>query len=591
MTGSMFAERLTRNTNYFMKKNSSNSTHILQFDKYSFVPITKGSEQHKRDQSNGKNKTDENHDEDKKTWVGDYLNFSAPIPDDWNEALEDRDGRLGAIIKFLTKCWINPSSGKACLDPLNGKRCIIDGHNLNKQDLIDLGVEGIDRAEKLLHQRTNGHVDFRLVPICIERPSPNDKPWNVFPSMNNSSRIPGKRMVYVVPELYNKLGESDFSAFFFIRKLSELAKTNLKTKLFTVDTDLQIFTLAYYLRWFYLIQDVKSYHLEQKIDRIKRLDLNDRKSFNAYKNSPQEYAYLPNITIQYEPRQSWQFYSTDLNMSLVKSIDMKRLFIDISESNFFRVNSDQKDQLIIKTKENIYHKKESMMKHENGKDEQIDEEDTVIDIDKRSQVIDVDEDDANLEYLSTSTRSENDRIKRNYLFKHKIIPVILLWLIGGCDYNESIRFITHKSLWEAMNKWSAYIGDVITFDENETDTFDCGVTLNAKAYTRLIKCAYIIAKCPKLKDDDPETVTVELISHQRQTKATNSKSLKPQPLSPLEKPDLINKIYGHALYIVKMLFQVGNDELIINGKPEDYGYAKIKLDKPWTKSNTRRIYC
>lgn len=587
MTGSMFAERLLRNAYFFMNKNSSNSTHILQFDKYLFVPITKGSEQHKRDQFKNKEKADDNNNEStevKKSWVGDYLNFSEPIPDDWNEALEDREGRLGAIIKFLTKCWINPSSGKACLDPLIGKRCIIDGHNLSKQELIDLGVEGIERAEKLLEQRTGGNVDFRLVPICIERPSLNDKPWNIFPSKNNNSRIPNKRAVYVVPELYNKLGESDFSAFFFIRKLSELAKTNLKTKIFTVDTDLQIFTLAHLLRWFYLIQDAKSYHLEQKIDRIKRLDMSDRKSFNAYKNSPQEYSYLQCIAIQYEPRQSWQFYTTDLNMKLVKSIDMKRLFIDVSESNLFRVNSDQKDQLIIKTKEAIYHERKSMTKHDiqSSKDEQVDDNDTVIDID---------EDEGNLEYVSTVTRSENDRIKRNYMFKNKIIPIILLWLIGGCDYNESYRFITHNALWEAMTKWSTYIGDVITFDENNVDSFDCGVTINPDAYVRLIKCAYIIAKCPKYKEYDPELVTIEMISVDRKLKAKNSKSSTPPPLCPLEKPELIKKTYGHALYIIKMLFQVGNDELVINGKPGDYGYAKINHDKPWTKSNTRRVYC
>lgn len=601
------AGNMLRNCNYYMQKSLDDpTTHFILFDKYRHVPITKGGEQQKRDSNPSNNVVVQNSkDIDEYDNAPPYFVYGQPIPSDWNDAKEDREGRFSQAIRFITKCWLTPTMNYTCLNPPPGKKVILDGHCLSRKDMDELGITGIEEAEeqlvkrlmdsnKKITRREDIKIDFRDIPICIETPKEGEKAANLFPwqrklnlGNNNGNgnsinaidanideiRMPNQRLIYVVPELYNEIGEADYTIFFMIRKMFQFSQRNLKTKIFSVDGDITNLAIAHIHRWFSDIDFNLDYNQTKQIEKRKQIEstiTSKNKSINGgggggNNNSnnnidtplkkitiQEEFAYLPQLTIQYEPRPSWMVFGQTLNEELVREINIKQLYIDMERTNFYRMSIGEKKKI----------QKEQKQQQNDGGDD--------------------DTDNNTISKVSTLTVEENDKMKRNALFKHKAINFTLIWIIGGCDYNESFKGITHEHILEAIKRYSNYIGDVIVFTDDSMK-YDCGISIDGGAYFRLLKCAYCIAKKKSFKDKEihPSQMTLDYIDKITAT---------PKGVNPLMQTELLSFTLLHAIYIVKMMYQVGNNKLMFNGYPSDYGYAKIDINKGWTRDNTKRIY-
>ena len=600
------AGNMLRNCNYYMQKSLDDpTTHFILFDKYRHVPITKGGEQQKRDANPSNNVVVKNSkDIDEYDNAPPYFMYGQPIPLDWNDAKEDREGRFSQAIRFITKCWLTPTMNYTCLNPPPGKKVILDGHCLSRKDMDELGVTGIEEAEeqlvkrlmdsnKKITRREDIRIDFRDIPICIETPKEGEKAANLFPwqrklnlngnNNNNSNnsidanideiRMPNQRLIYVVPELYNELGEADYTIFFMIRKMFQFSQRNLKTKIFSIDGDITNLAIAHIHRWFSDIDFNLDYNQTKQIEKRKQIEStiaaknksnNNNGNVSIAIDTPlkkitiqEEFAYLPQLTIQYEPRPTWMIFGQTLNEELVREINVKQLYIDMERTNFYRMSIGEKKKI------------QKEQKQQQQQQQQHNDDDN-----------DGNGNDNTISKVSTLTVDENDKMKRNALFKHKAINFTLIWIIGGCDYNESIKGITHEHLLEAIKRYSNYIGDVIVFTDDSMK-YDCGISIDGGAYFRLLKCAYCIAKQKSIEGIHPSQLTLDRIDELTKT---------PKSVNPLMQTELLSFTLLHAIYIVKMMYQVGNNKLMFNGYPSDYGYAMIDTTKAWTRDNTKRIY-
>lgn len=683
-TPEKLAAALLKNVNYCMDKTEGESTiHCLIFDKYRHVPITKGAEHAKR---NSQQVKEIKHDPKKP-----YFVRGKTIPKDWNDAKSDREGRLSSAINFICKTWITPDDSRSSIKPLLGKRVFIDGHHLSYEDMNEMGVYGLETVQKKLGYTDEQmkKVDFRDIPLCVEVPNEQDKTTDISIGHDLKERKPYIRLVYIVPELYNKLGEGDFTIFWFIRMMTTSANHNLKTRIFSVDTDVIPFTLSYMHRWYTDTNVYKNRRINQRIHNTQ---------MNKPVTNQQQFSYLPEITWQFEPKPSWVFGpKKEPTHKEIRVLDMKQLYLDMEKGNFYRMSNTEKKKLenkmiqqgMMKSKKkpkklkddtntslDIDIKKQipttttpltttvkqNIKKHSIGKEEIVDDFDLFDDIENtppplekhikikkeqkidKTKVEDIDDDDDDEDeedtkkgdikkkkkrvkmkksnpklvestdiisvsknkvflrqsksvvediedfnsdiddvlQVSTRTSEANERLKENYLLKHKPMAYVVAYILGGTDYNESFKGITHRHIIDALIYQSNYIGDLVTFSNSETK-FNSDITISGSAYIRLLKSAYMYSKSKLFGDTfNPALITFDMILEK--TSHLSTENL-------FSNLDVLEFTLKHAIYMMKMVYQVGNPQLVFSGYPDDYGYAKIDKSIPyWSRDNTMRVF-
>jgi hypothetical protein len=627
---------MLRNMNYYMSLTENEpTTHFLLFDRYDKVPITKGVEQKKRNQTETKmsnnNRTEISIGPSSVAKKKEYLTIGNPIPSDWGEALEDREGRLSEIIRFITSCWIKPTDNWTSITPLAGKRVIIDGHNQSRHDLEMLGVSGIKEAAKLIAEKlgiNESLVDFKNIPVCIEVPQINETNSQIFDWILQDAdamkrRKTLTRLVYMVPQLWNDQGEDDTIMYYMIRKMCQFSHKNLKTKIFNVDTDGVFYGACIYIpRWYSNTSFYNKYNMERKhelstMEKSKQIENKNVVKRLTSDELDEMYMHIPYIVQQTKPKPCWVLWNKYPNTKLVEIINLKKLYVNMDQSLFFRISSGEKKKLednraqknvnksttsssnIIKNER--MHMKEFVSKISGKKEESETNNINKMMLDK-DQIEDIDDDeseeavnnDDNDQYYEDSTSTpqldiskiqpitadqNNKYIKNARCGSNRALNFILIWLVGGTDYNEGYKNLTHQHIATALKLYHNYIGNVITL----SDDFDCGISINGEAYVRLLKCVYMVAKEKTFK----QKIHPSVMSFDRMQSLTSH--LK-NSLNPLAHMDIVKCTLLHSLYTLKMIYQIGNSRINVPGNITDYAYAKLDETLPPSRDNIKRLY-
>lgn len=275
------------------------------------------------------------------------------------------------------------------------------------------------------------------------------------------------------------------------------------------------------------------------------------------------------------------------------------------------VNTDASTTSSSKIKNERMHMKDFVSKMSTKKDEMILDKDEIEDIDDDDdEDVDVDAEDVDLinnkdddnndiddrddadndDDMSTPqldiskiqpiTADQNNKyIKNARCGSNRALNFILIWLVGGTDYNEGYKTLTHQHIATALKLYHNYIGNVITL----SDDFDCGITINGEAYVRLLKCVYMVAKDKTFK----QKIHPSVMSFERLQSLTSH--LK-NSLNPLAHMDIVKCTLLHSLYTLKMIYQIGNSRINVPGNITDYAYSKLDEKLPLSRDNIKRLY-
>lgn len=263
---------------------TSCSTYFIVFDKVIYVPIVKGHEQRKRDDSKvtasspKESKKKPEPDRTPSDGIGfkqrrPYLVRGQPIPRDLKLAIGDRDDTLPHIISCMCMEWANPGSELAIVTP-KFKRVIIDGHGLTLE---------MARWCKIGGKYPANDEEAYQTPILIGDPFEHSY---------------DKSHARWFPALRNQHGETDFAIFFHMSKMEKMYSERLHAEIYTTDTDLINLSLIYL----------------------------DGKGANG-----------PQIYWRYTPNLCWIYYSDKLNDEQCKWVDANHLHKLISDAGFDRM--------------------------------------------------------------------------------------------------------------------------------------------------------------------------------------------------------------------------------------------------------------
>jgi hypothetical protein len=212
-----------------------------------------------------------------------------------------------------------------------------------------------------------------------------------------------------------------------------------------------------------------------------------------------------------------------------------------------------------------------------------------------------------------SASQKNEKAKRDELIernwrklKHPVQSLIACIITCGGDYTCGYYGMTHDTFLEAYRTYSHIIGDIVTIDEDHAHK----ITMNTKAYIRLVKCAYIMKKKimidVKLLDDlkkakdqrevckgkkrtggkevllPPEIAHASTVAHILEKRGLDEKNL-----FPTMKCLLINVL--QVLYFLKIIYQAGDNPKLEEPLCLKYFYKLRDSSKPLSRHNVERI--
>lgn len=180
---------------------------IVSFDKHDYVPITKGQTQ--------KSRSSKKMDSDKLKKI-EYIKLNTEMPENFNDYISDREHHRKLIIQFLSKQLLN---GNHSVKVNDKQMLIIDGHLLTEEIIRNMDTFCGEIPDK---------SEIQSTPIC---------------RMYNDSFV-----TLFDDRFKNTIGEADFSAFFYHRKLMELHNDKTTYLIVSTDTDILLLGLCYYDR-------------------------------------------------------------------------------------------------------------------------------------------------------------------------------------------------------------------------------------------------------------------------------------------------------------------------------------------------------
>lgn len=273
---------MKKNAEYTLNKRGGGSydTYVLCFDKGRFVPPTKKEEEADRDAgvvARLREQEEEAEAQQETPTPGaslqgtskifeashvphaeqrPYLRLHQGFHCEWDEAMTDREGTRMEIIRNLCQHMLDVYEAHGECDALRaagaqsplgagfqlerGKRVIIDGHCLRVPDVQELDLQiRLNQGQQLLGgENALGHGlsddDLYEIPICLARDAA------------------GMYSLCLVPELRNRIGETDFTLFFLAERMAELSHVTGYSPyrhggfdVFSTDTDILHLAMVY----------------------------------------------------------------------------------------------------------------------------------------------------------------------------------------------------------------------------------------------------------------------------------------------------------------------------------------------------------
>ena len=275
--------------------------YALMFDKYDFVPISKGHEQTKRNSSKAANIEDAEGKVIVTIGPADgisykqrrpYLALGKEIPEDINKAKHDRDDTLPHIVRCICRELLNPLEGRRLSDEdaeppkpwepqtllpqenfttsftiPHGKRVVIDGHCLQLEDLRNIQAIFPNRQMALeAWQVTLGKFKYEELAeqtLWDAAGFKSDRDVYSTPVVVESIVGPEKqemRIAYMCRALANEQGEGDFCFFGMHHLLSRMLHREknpdavmdfplLSYDVLSIDTDIGLLAGFNFDRW------------------------------------------------------------------------------------------------------------------------------------------------------------------------------------------------------------------------------------------------------------------------------------------------------------------------------------------------------
>jgi hypothetical protein len=221
----------TKRSAEYTLEHTEAETYIGIFDKARYVPIIKGEEQASRDgpkdvPTTSKRRAKEIKPKPDTTPVDGiphdkrrpYLTPKDAPPRDLKLAISDRNGTQMEIIRNIVSSWISPASGARLRVP-DGKRVIIDGHCLTVAGGKAIGIAG---------DAPDTDEDAYCTPILI---------GTDFGGEEDTVRW--------MPELFNRLGETDYTMFYMHKRMGDITGEPVRTDMLSTDTDTLMLGLVY----------------------------------------------------------------------------------------------------------------------------------------------------------------------------------------------------------------------------------------------------------------------------------------------------------------------------------------------------------
>lgn len=163
--------------------------------------------------------------------------------------------------------------------------------------------------------------------------------------------------------------------------------------------------------------------------------------------------------------------------------------------------------------------------------------------------------------------------------KEPIWDIVSLFVIGGSDYTSGFFGLPHYRLFESLFKYSDYIGDLVIITPDDS-TLGFRIRLDGRAFVRLIKSAYFLAKRSNFKDfQRPDDLPISLIKDR-------TKRLVVKNQFPSDR--VIELKIAQATNYLEILAHVG-EKKIVESNPCFRGHYLEDPDKGVVKGNVFRL--
>ena len=162
-----------------------------------------------------------------------HLDFKKRLPERWIEFMSTQRTARDHLLRFICKNFFS-KTGEARIHLDSKSRVIVDGHHLDVETLVEMGM-----------RRQDIPPDHHDVPLSL--------------SFGNGT----ERVLKFMPELRNKIGETDFSGYFFLERLAKVGAL-----IHTTDTDILYYGLIYYFQHLQPLLDWSSAHPGEPCDTL-----------------------------------------------------------------------------------------------------------------------------------------------------------------------------------------------------------------------------------------------------------------------------------------------------------------------------------
>ena len=409
---------------------------------------------------------------------------------------------LHQAIRRICKILLNKHH-PLCLKPPDGKAIIIDGHNLTVSDLLEINIDTQGITDDMIVYRTPIQViSLNTMDYVESQEEEEEEEISVVKLKKEADKLNIDYHMMLVRNYENQIGEADFLPFFYLNKLETPGMT---AEIHSTDTDM----LWISLMWFF-----KMHENPLKYSKLTTTKLYWRK----------------NPKVDYLLYQSEFIDERVINAATTEWVDLRKLFNNIKTCNiniqyYKYLNESQNTNKKKKNKTTGDDSFTNSMKE----DKSIDMDFSITEHLKKRQ----------------KTHTSEHELRNHFSFSSDILSFILVLVIGGCDYINSIKNLPSKHFFHAWITWGDCYIRPIVYATKKKDFED--ISINGEAFLRLYKCAWYEKNKTTSRCKSKTPIKNPLPSFVDPKKLLDASSLSAHML--------------HCINYLKILFQVGSHKI------------------------------
>jgi len=363
--------------------------------------------------------------------------------------------------------------------------------------------------------------------------------------MQDGNYCPPLEKTALVYDMYNEIGEADFSIPFYIGKLWNFFP-NMKEVVFGVfsnDTDIL-------------------YYCALQLAKMKATNNKQPSILSKYMGNSKEVVF-PNINViwRYYPSPNWVLYSIYPYTKDFRLVDIQLLSrclnndIDDKYIPPYTLNVNAVAPIEVNTK------KRGPAKPKGGKNALLDKWDTYL---KHVQAMNM-----------------------------PLENIILSLMVAGSDYTKGYYGITHETFFKSMILYYTYVGNLLKTTNGTSFSWNVVEPVDSAAYARLVKIAFMVSKPARYskKKDLIHDTSVRLINPHEYDHTRTCAAVASFPSNKKHFPNIqfILSSYLHFSFYIKMVTQIGKN-VIEEPCLLSHCYYKKYEDREWARDNTQKMF-